>query len=246
MAQQNILLCFPGKSAVDQNKIIKQSINHTVCSFIELAALWYKPIDHVLSQVTLKSIPESFYHSTQAKIIIAPHFGSWELLNLWLAKHDCIYSLYKPAKSKTTNHFILNGRTRTGAHLIPTSTAGLRNLINALKNHNSVMILPDQRPAWQSSQLDSVFFGHTAPTTTLINKLTKKIDCSVFIAAAIRTDNSKKYKIHIEELKKEQLNGDPQISVDYLNKQIERFIATDIEQYQWSYRRFSDKTYGKE
>lgn len=222
-----------------------QSIQHTCCAFIELAALWYHPIEEILNRITEKDIDENFFDTDKAKIIIAPHQGSWEMLNLWLASVDTSYSLYKPARSKKLDHYIYTKRTRNNAVLVPANTTGLRKLLTGLKNKASCMILPDQRPTKHSAQIDALFFNLPAPTSLLIKRITSKVDCNIFIASITRNLHNSTYKLTLQALEKELFLQSDQQAADYLNKSIEQLIKLDIEQYQWSYRRFPISQYKK-
>jgi len=241
--QQSIRLCFPELDTAAQNELISSSIQHTSCAFFELALLWYRPIPQVLKQITTADIDPAFNKPETARIIIAPHQGSWELLNLWLAEHCTLYSLYKPAKSAQVDQLIYRKRSRNDAILVPANTAGLRKLLKGLNNKSCCMILPDQRPAPGTAQIDASFLGFKATTSLLIKKLAERTDADIFIAAITRNLSKADYHLTINALNRDEIVADDLHSANYLNSSIEQFIQTDINQYQWSYRRFSRQTY---
>lgn len=242
-ARQNIQLCFPNLERAQQKKLFKETLHHTSCAFFELAFLWYRPIDQVLNLIKSEKIDKSFIHNKRAKIIIAPHHGSWESLNFWLANKVPIFALYKPSKSGRLDQFIIDSRSRTGVQLVPINTAGLRSLLKALKNHASCIILPDQRPGKNTAQIEAPFFGHPAATSLLIKKLASKVDCDIYIAAITRNLKSAQYAATVKSLETKQFIGSDLSSARYLNQSIEQFIQNDLSQYQWPYRRFDRKTY---
>lgn len=226
-----------------KKQLYQQSIKHTCCSIIELAALWNKPLPELLLRIKTKNICEQYKNDKGAKIILAPHHGSWEMLNLWLANEDELYSLYKPARKQNLDEYIQNSRSRNGAHLVPTSTTGLRQLLKALKNNANVMILPDQVPANKTAQIHANFFGHSAKTTLLIKNLTKRVDCSIYMAAMTRNLKQGTFQLSLKSLDINKINDVDEASALYLNQSIETFIQEHIEQYQWSYRRFHKNSY---
>ncbi len=244
-ADKSVELCLFELPESARTSVSQQSIVHTCCAFLELAYLWYKPIDLVLAQVASQHISERYLHSDQGNIIIAPHHGSWELLNLWLAQQGPLFSLYKPARSKKLDEFVLYHRTRNGAQLVPGNTAGLRKLLCGLKDGANVMILPDQRPAAGTAQAKAMFFSHPAPTSLLIKNLAGKAECEIHIAAATRDLSSGKFHIRLESLDKQLFLQDDIASAQYLNSSIEQFVAKEIEQYQWPYRRFARALYSR-
>lgn len=243
--QQNIELCFAEFTPVQRHKLIKDALVHTCCAFFELAALWHKPIDRVLAMITRSDIDPQFFTSNKARIIIAPHHGSWELLNLWLAQQGSLYALYKPAKKQTLDRYIYARRTRNGATLVPANIAGLRSLLQGLKSHATCMILPDQKPAANMAQTPSLFYGHAADTGLLVKKLASKLDCEVYLAAVTRNLDQADYHLKIQALDREPVIADDQTSALYLNQSIESLISQQVCQYQWAYRRFAESVYVK-
>jgi KDO2-lipid IV(A) lauroyltransferase len=241
----NIRLCFPDLNSLQQKQLGNESIWHTSCSFLEPAYLWQRPVQQALNQITKINVPESFYQSGKARIIIAPHHGSWELLNLWLAHQGELFSLYKPARNERIDRYIYKCRTRNGARLVAVNTSGLKSLLQALKNKKTCMILPDQRPGKNMAHTMAPFFDFQVSTPLLINKLCQKIDSDVFIGAVTRNLQTAKYEVSLQALDRDQLALDDQHSATYLNKCIEKFVSSHISQYQWSYRRFRKEDYDK-
>ena len=239
----NVQLCFPHYDKDQRRTLVRASIDHTCCAFLELAVLWYRPVDQVMKLISAQDLDPAFQQDDHGKIIIAPHHGSWELLGLWMGSNHRLISLYKPSKSTLLDRFLIDKRGRSGAQLAPTNTAGLRQLLQGLKNGANVIILPDQRPAAGTARVDAPFFGHPAPTSLLVRNLAARVDCNIYIAAASRDLNTASYHLTIKKLDREEfLRGDMESAV-YLNESIEAFINGNLEQYQWPYRRYERSTY---
>ncbi len=243
--RQSISLCFSDMNEQQQQQLINDSIVHTCCSFTELGLLWHQSMDRVLTRLVEQDIDESFYSANKPRIIIAPHHGSWELLNLWLAHQLDLISLYEPARTPALDRYIRHSRSRSGARLVPANTSGLRSLLQGLKQGASCMVLPDQRPGRKSAYVEADFFGIPAPTSLLVKKLLTKVDCDVFIAAATRNLQQGNYSLRIEKLESDRLKDKDRLSAGYMNQSIERFISQNICQYQWAYRRFRSRMYAR-
>ena len=153
--------------------------------------------------------------------------------------------LYRQRRQKyrETDSYIAAARSRSGGTLVPTSKQGLRELLVGLKRGRSILILPDQRPRLGKAYIDSTFFGHDAPTTTLVQNLCSKIDCDVFIASALRSTPPGEFDLRISSLEHARLAGDKVASAQYMNDAIEALVRTCPAQYQWGYQRFSKSTY---
>lgn len=243
ITDKNIRLCFDSLNRAKQRSLVKTSIRHTCFSLIELAAIWCWPVNKILAKIEQQNVCEKFSRSNKGRLIIAPHLGSWELLNIWLAENGNLFSLYKPQRKAKVDNFIFQSRSRNGAQLVPTDASGLRKLIKGLKQGATVMILPDQKPNRGSGQIDSHFFGHAASTTTLIRNICEKIDCDVFMGVMYRLEVSTTFSLHIESLDHNTLATSDLDSAKYLNNQIELRVRSHREQYQWGYERFTRAEY---
>lgn len=243
LVRKNIRFCFPQLDTKAQDKLFKSNIKHTCYSVFELSALWCWPSEKLLSHIKTENICDAFRHSKKGCILIAPHLGSWEMLNIWLARDRQFMALYKPQADPVLDEFIFAARSRTGAQMLPINASGLRQLSRGLKQGKTTIILPDQRPKKEKAQLLSKFFGHNAPTTTLIQNLCSRIDCDVFLAVVFRERDRCEFSITIEALDHEKLASEPQLSLDYMNQEIENLIKRRPEQYQWGYSRYELSEY---
>jgi KDO2-lipid IV(A) lauroyltransferase len=243
--RRNIELCFGGLDRGARQRMYRESIDHTCYSMIELAAVWCWPVERVLEKITLLDVCEEFDRGSRARIILAPHIGSWEMLAVWLGRHCKAIMLYKQRKRKhrVTDRFILEARSRSGGSLVPTRKQGLRQLLSGLKQGRSLLILPDQRPGKGKGSIPSTFFGHSALTTTLVQGLCSRIDCDVFIACASRSDPAGEFALRIRPLEHARLAADEADSAQYMNDQIEALVRLKPAQYQWGYRRFDRNVY---
>jgi KDO2-lipid IV(A) lauroyltransferase len=240
LIRQNIHLCFADQ---DEKQLCRSTIKHTCYSALELAAVWCWPAEKILARITSENICDSFNQSEKGRIVIAPHLGSWELLNLWLAGQGDLVSLYKPQPNAGVDQFVLNARSRNGAQLIPIDASGLRQLSKGLKQGKTAMILPDQRPKKGKARVMANFFGHGAPTTPLIHNLCRRIDCDIFLACIFRNRAHASFELTLVELDHDKIAADQQSGLDYLNGEIETLIRQQPEQYQWGYSRFKPSTY---
>jgi KDO2-lipid IV(A) lauroyltransferase len=240
---KNIRLCFDQLDRSKQLSLAKNSIRHTCYSALELAAVWCWPVEKILAKIQQQAVCDQFRKSQKGRLVIAPHLGSWELLNIWLAENGRLISLYKPQRNARVDNFILKSRCRNGAQLVPTDASGLRKLIKGLKRGATVMILPDQKPRRGGARIDSSFFGHAVATTPLIQNFCEKIDCDVFIAAMYRAETSSTFSLSIESLEHYKLAAPAPESAQYLNDQIESMARTHLDQYQWGYERFTRAEY---
>ena len=239
----NIALCFADLDKAGQQNLYQESIRQTCYAMTELAAVWCWPVEKILARVTSIEVCEEFDRSTRGRIILAPHLGSWETLVIWLGKYCDAMIMYKRRKNKAVDSFVKDARARSGGNPVPTKKHGLRQLLIGLKEGGSLMILPDQQPARSKVKIEAEFFGVSAPTTTLVQNLSSKVDCDVFLACMKRSSPPGEFSLSIQPLEHERLAADEASSAQYMNDQIEQLVRLSLEQYQWGYRRFSNNAY---
>ena len=243
LIDQNIRMCFPEQDRKAQMEMHHMAIKHTCYLVLELAAVWCWPAEKILAKISSTSICENFTQSKKGRIVIVPHLGNWELLNLWLARESDFMCLYKPQSNTSFDRFILKARSRNGAKMLPIDSSGLRQLSRGLKQGKTAMILPDQRPKKDKARVMANFFGRETPTSALIHNLCRRIDCDVFIASIFRIRDKASFSITIEPLAHDRLATEQQHSLNYMNEEIERLIRRSPEQYQWGYTRFPRSNY---
>lgn len=239
----NIALCFADLDKDKQQNLYQESIRQTCYAMTELAAVWCWPVEKILARVTSIEVCEEFDRSTRGRIILAPHLGSWETLAIWLGNNCNAMFMYKRRKNKAVDSFVKAARARSGGIPVPTKKHGLRKLLIGLKEGGSLMVLPDQQPARSKVKIEAKFFGVSAPTTTLVQNLSSKVDCDVFLARMKRSSPPGEFSLSIQPLEHERLAADEASSAQYMNDQIEQLARLSLEQYQWGYRRFSNNAY---
>lgn len=241
--RENIALCFADLDKAGQQHLYQESIRQTCYATTELAAVWCWPVEKTLARITSIEVCEEFDRSTRGRIILAPHLGSWETLAIWLGKSCGAMMMYRRRKNKAVDSFVKAARARSGGKPVPTKKHGLRKLLIGLKEGGSLMILPDQKPARSKVKIEAEFFGVSAPTTTLVQSLSSKVDCDVFLASMQRSSPAGEFSLSIQSLESGRLADDEVSSAQYMNDQIEKLVRKSPDQYLWGYRRFSNNAY---
>lgn len=244
-ARANIALCFADRDADERRRLYRQVLRHTCYAMTELGALWCWPVERVRERIREVDVSPAYREGGKAKILLLPHLGSWETLGIWLGGHCEAIMLYKRRKRKhrAMDEFVIGRRARYGGELVPTTRQGLRRLMQGLRKGRTLVILPDQKPGGGKARIESTFFGHSAPTTTLVHNLCSRIECDVFLASVCRSEPPGEFELRIQDLEFAELAGDETRSAQYMNDRIEALVHTRPEQYQWGYRRFSNRVY---
>jgi KDO2-lipid IV(A) lauroyltransferase len=91
------------------------------------------------------------YAHGQGVLFLTPHMGCFEITAQALAlrfgaQHGQLTVLYRPARYAALNEVMALARNRPGLQAVPTTLAGVRQMIKALRAGEAVGLLPDQVP----------------------------------------------------------------------------------------------------
>ena len=236
----NLNIALPHLDTTQREQLARQAIRNELTSYFEFFNIWgaenHKNISRI-HQVHGEQLLHEALAAQKGVVLIVPHFGTWELMNAWVNLHTAPVIMYKPSKNPDVNRFMLEARQRLNATLVPTDETGVRALFKHLKQGGFAAILPDHVPK-ESGGIYSPFFGQNALSSTLLSKLAAKTQCSVIGLSCLRREDLSGFELHVQTLSAEINAKDLQLSVDTLNKEMERMIHVAPEQYLWSYKRF--------
>jgi len=245
--ERNLERCFPDMDPGERERMVRESFEHYLCSILETGHNWYWPTEKLLSRCVEFANPDLIYEwraSGKALIAIAPHFGAWEFLGMYMQGFEDIAILYKPPSNRDLEEALVSRRRRGGATLIPANFSGLVKLYAHLKEGKGVGILPDQQPAPSQGEFVS-FFGNQALTGYLVPRLVKRVDCIVLATVCERLDRGY-YRVHALPVDDGIFSDDMAVALESMNRAIEDCVAIDPPQYLWSYRRFKAQPEGAE
>jgi Kdo2-lipid IVA lauroyltransferase/acyltransferase len=237
IALRHLELCLAELPEDDRRRIAHRSMIHIAKALFEAPAIWYGPEARLRGWL---HDPEAARRLSAAMaqngaIVLCPHIGSWELAGMFCTQVGRITSLYKPQKGQL-DRLILDGRSRLGAKLVPTTGGGVRALLEALRNKEMIGVLPDQDPP-QGSGVFAPLFGIPAHTTELVSKLAARTGAPVWFCYAERLPWAKGFRFHATPLSIAGLS-DVNEGAAALNRAIESVLTHLPEQYWWSYKRF--------
>ena len=228
-------LCTPGR---DCKRLLRQTIGESGKAIVELLPVWLRPYDKVVKLVRGTS---GWAHIDAARaagkgiILIGPHVGCFEIINLYYASLHPFTAMYKPPRKPVLAALMLAGRQRGQATLVPTDLSGVRAQLAALKRHEAIGILPDQ-VATGGDGVWAPFFGRPAYTPTLVASLQRKTGAAAFFVAAERLSWGRGYHIHVYPLDT-PLPADKTAAATLINRGVEDIVRRFPAQYLWSYNR---------
>jgi len=245
-AERNLERCFPDLSTQERAVMLRDSFLHYLCSILETGHNWYWSLERLQAQcvgIVGEELVEETLASGRGIVALAPHFGAWEYLGMYLQRFPEIAILYKPPSNPKLERALLDRRRRGGANLIPANAPGLRQLYGHIRAGNGAGVLPDQQPSTGQGKF-APFFGIPALTGVLVPRLVQRTGCIVVLVACERLPGGR-FRVHLMRADENVYSEDMTTSLTAVNRGVERCIAIDPAQYLWSYRRFKTRPEGE-
>jgi KDO2-lipid IV(A) lauroyltransferase len=244
--RRNINACFPEWNESDREELVHASLQQTGCSLCEMGMAWLWPAQRTLKkvrQVHNEAIVQAAVAQGKGVILIAPHLGNWEILNLYLSAHYPFTAMYKPPRMKLMYDLIKRMRARLGTRMAPADTRGVRMVMKALKRGEMVGILPDQEPD-SSGGIHVPFFGVQALTMKLLPQLAAQTGAVVICGYAERLPDAEGFDLHFVAADARINSRNLEEAATAMNLSVETCVRALPSQYQWEYRRFSTRPEG--
>jgi KDO2-lipid IV(A) lauroyltransferase len=242
---RNLQHCYPDLDPEQRSLWVRESFKHYFCSVLETGHNWFWPVDRLQARCEA-TVNEALFEDARASrrgvLVLAPHFGAWEYLGIYLQKYPGIAILFKPPSHAGLAHALLEKRQRGGANLIPATPMGLRQLYAHLRAGGAAGVLPDQQPSRGQGRF-APFFGIPALTGVLAARLVQRTNCIVIASVCERLPRGR-YRVHFLPVDQAIHSDDLVTSLTAVNRAVEDCVAIDPPQYLWSYRRFKTQPEG--
>ena len=237
----NMALIAPSLSERQKQALTKDIIYHQCLTSIESIKSWAMPPEWSIAQihdVYNKELLLEGLANPNGMLAIVPHLGTWEMMNAWLNQFGSPTIMYKPVKGDITNDFVLQGRSRLNATLVPTDGSGVKAVFKTLKQGGFSIVLPDHVPD-PSGGVVVPFFGIETLTSTLASKLASKTKCALVGLSCIRRDDGRGFDIYCYKLDDPALyDRNAETAAYALNLAMQQMIEDKCSHYMWGYRRF--------
>lgn len=246
VARRNLELAYPELLPSQRQELHRNILRTTARQALETLRFWTHP--HTVNLAHLRErhgepLYDAALASGRGVIVVAPHFGNWELLNQWLSSRGPIAIVYAPPDSPVGDAFLVRVRSADNIRQVRAEGPAVRQLWKVLKDGGAVGILPDQQPKQGDGEF-APFFGVQALTMTLVSRLAERTGATVLFAWCERIGPDLDFALHVEPASAQISDPDPAIAVAALNAAIERIARRDPAQYQWTYKRFGARPPG--
>ena len=170
-------------------------------------------------------------------VFLTPHLGCFEVTaQAYAQRFGAITVLYRPARKQWLRDLVDTARGRANLRAAPTTLAGVRQMLRALKAGEAVGLLPDQVPP-QGLGVWAPFFGREAYTMTLPARLVQQTQAAIVLAWGERLPGGRGYCVHVRPWQG-ALATDPQEAAAQVNARMEQLVRAGPTQYLWGYARY--------
>ncbi|WP_410472308.1 lysophospholipid acyltransferase family protein [Faucicola mancuniensis] len=241
VVHMNLQLAYPALSERERHVLANQAIRNQTLNMAESLKSWAMPPQWAIKQIHTvhnQEILTQALANPNGMLAIVPHLGTWEMMNAWLNQFGSPTIMYKPVKGEKANQFVLQGRQRLNATLVPTDGSGVKAIFKTLKDGGFSIILPDHVPDL-SGGVVVPFFGIPTLSSTLAPKLASKTHCALVGLTCVRRDDRQGFDIYCDKLDNPALyDKNIEITTSALNDEIKTMINRFPNQYMWGYKRF--------
>lgn len=225
-------------------KDIRAVLRETVKGSLELAPAFCRPPAHTAAlfvEICGREYLDTACREGRGILLLTPHLGSYDLAGRCLSEilPFPLTAMYKPPKIAALDTVMQQGRQRGKGRTAPTNRQGVKQLIQALRQSEAVVLLPDHVPvpAEGGEGVWADFFGRPAYTMTLAAKLAGMKNVCPLLFVGERLPWGRGFRLHIEPLSG-SLNGDKTHDAELINRQIETWIRRLPAQYLFAYNRY--------
>lgn len=219
----------------------------------ETPKLWLRPATALLDPPVAWVDPERIDRVLDAGrglVLLTPHLGAFEVIAQAYAERfgarAPLTALYRPARKAWLRELEETARARPGLLTAPASLAGVRQMIRALRQGQTVGLLPDQVPP-DGMGVWAPFFGRPAYTMTLAARLALATGAPMLLMLGERLPRAAGWRIHVVEMPEPlpaagAFPGDDAAHqaacAAVVNRAMEHLIRRSPQQYLWGYHRY--------
>ncbi len=238
LTKKNIKNCLTNISEEEVDNLIKkmwENYGRIFAEYMYIEKFRTKKLENYLKVNGMKTL-EKIKKDGKPVVFISGHFSNFELMAMQLELSGIeLSAVYRPLNNIFLNqtmedlrrNFICKNQIKKGL-------SGVREIIRAFAQNNSIALMIDQRV---SEGEKSLLFNNATYTTTIPAQLIKKYKCPV-VPIYIERKNNIFFKIIIEEPIYFNENDDIKIITLKLNNWLESKISLNPDQWIWTHNKW--------
>lgn len=245
IARKNLQLCFPGLSATELKRMLKQVSRAQVRSVLHYGLIWWAPKSVLQKRIEVIGLEhiEASRQAGRSVIVMTSHSVGLEAAVTIISMHYPVSAIFKKIKNLVTNWLIFRGRSRFGT-ILYSRDVGLRPVIKDVRAGQVLFYLSDE-DLGRDQSVFVPFFGIPKATIPVLGRLAKSCNADVLPCISCYDESRHKYVIHILPAMQNFPEGDDEQDAARMNQAIEETVGICPEQYFWTLRLFRTRPEGE-
>lgn len=222
-------------------KITRKVFVNIARTLVEFARQPVLKKERILEMIDAEGVEylERIRSDGKGAMLVAGHFGNWELLGGWIAALGYpVDFLVGQQHNQKVDELMNSFRRALGVGIIPIGISS-RHVIKSLRANRMVAVVNDQHSATGSVVVN--FFGRPAASHKGPAAFAVKMDCSMITGALLRVRYGRHHAIVLPPIYPPK-TGDEEKDILLMTQQftdsLEAFIRQYPEQWMWTHRRW--------
>jgi KDO2-lipid IV(A) lauroyltransferase len=244
VALTNLTLCFPSWTPAHRTRVVREHFRRFAQAWLDRSWLWHADADVVRRRVRLLGDLSMLQDASQPVVVFAPHFVGldvgWTMLALSVDR--AFTTIYTQQSNEQIDRWVEQGRGRWGRVRLFRREAGVKAIIQALRQGEALYLLPDMN----FGEEDSVFvpfYGVQAATIPSLPRFAHLGRARVVPVITRMTPQG--YYVEVLPAWEAYPTQDLQADTATMNRRLEQMIDTMPSQYYWVHQRFKSRPPGE-
>jgi len=242
VAQTNLRLCFPDRSARQIRALTIRTFVHFSQAWLDRGWLWHGSPEVVRRRLRLTGALHEF-QGNDPTVIFAPHFmgldAGWTALTQQLTRQ--FTTIYTNQANEVVNAWMLQGRRRFGSARLFGRIDGVKTIVAALRAGDPLYLLPDMNFGPEDSHFVP-FYGVPAATVPSLSRFARLGHAKVVPVVTRMTRQG--YEVQVMPSWQGFPSDDAIADTAVMNLRLQSYIDAMPDQYFWVHKRFKDRPPG--
>ncbi len=243
----NLSKCFPELSPAEFKLLEWQTHRDIGRTLTESACAWIWPAEKTVGlvrEVEGLELLQAALAADKGVVIIASHFGNWEVLNHYFCSQCKPIIFYRPPKLQALDELLKKQRTQLGNRVAASTKEGILSVIKEVRKGGVVGIPADPEPSL-SSGVFVPFCGIQALTSKFVPGMLAGGKAQGLFLNAIRLEDGSGFKVLCEAAPEAMYSDDVVVAATAMSAMLEKYVRAYPSQYLWSMKRFKKRPAGE-
>lgn len=239
IAEVNVRLCFPEKSAAEQADLVRQIFIDNGIGMMETFMAWFRPPTYLRDKtefIGFDKVRDAMAEG-QGVMLLGAHYSMLDLAGSLISTEIPLSVSYRQQDNPVMNYLMERGRASLYESCL--TRKDIRGFIRTLKNGKALWYAQDQDFGRKNSVYVD-FFGVPAATITATSRIAKAGKALVMPMTYFRNSDNSGYCIEVHDPLPIP-SGDDVQDAQMANAFIEKQLRKNPSQYLWLHKRFKTR-----